>query len=478
MFKSSPVWTAYQKLISTGRLKANAEQAALATQLAYVQAQLSTNASASASISGSWFSRSKRNNTQCQDSQNGGLYIYGGVGTGKSRIADLFASTISSLQAPTGSQMITCRRTHFFEFMSDIHMRLHRARASPLYAGDPLVEIGHEIKRESSALVLDEFMVTDIADAMILKRLFTSFWERGGLLVSTSNRHPRDLYKNGLNRSLFIPFIEELQSRCTLFEMTGQHDYRMDGERHATRMDVFFLDEREWKKEIETATDNHDFELSEVPVLMGRKLKVLAATTKPKEGLRLGSEPQVHPKPVVSSTFSALCDTSIGAADYHALCNFASTIYISGLRKFGSDELDIVRRFITLVDIAYESRTRVLCLSTEPMLKTFENIIMSGSLQQDQHVRPDKNGTIPPEEAVQKLREALLHDQNLVVKGEGGSSSSMMSTFLNNVEWSATGLKKASLATGGAGEHDVRFAVGRAISRLSEMTSASYGTVD
>ena len=455
MFKSSPVWTAYQKLLTAGRLTPNTEQAALAEKLGYLQAHLSASSSKPRRVTSSWFSSHDSSNSSPEQGNNG-LYIYGGVGTGKSRVADLFASTIPSL--PTSTQ-VTCRRTHFFEFMADIHMRLHRARSSPLYTGDPLVAIGHEVRSESTVLCLDEFQVSDIADAMILKRLFGSFWDQGGMLVSTSNRHPRDLYKNGLNRSLFIPFIEELQRRCVLFEMVGRHDYRMDRKRHVSREDVFFVDEREWKKEIQATSKGEEFELLEVPVVMGRKLKVNAMKS---DG---GS------KAVVSSTFAALCETSIGASDYHALCSFAVTIYVSGLRRFAADELDVVRRFITLVDVAYESKTRVLCLSTDTILKTFQKIIMT-DMPQD-----SSDGYSGPPEAVQKLRQAL-QDKSLTVKGEGGSSSSMMSTFINEVEWSATGLVKASLATGGAGETDVRFAVGRAISRLSEMSSDSYGEVD
>lgn len=440
MSKSSPIWTAYQNLVSSGRLQKNAEQAALAIQLGQLQYSLTS--------SNSWLSRKHGESLS-------GVYIYGGVGTGKSRVADLFAATLPS--------QVTRRRTHFFEFMTDIHMRLHRARSESNYSGDPLVKIGGEIQSESSVLCLDEFQVSDIADAVILKRLFDSFWNRGGIMVSTSNRHPTELYKNGLNRALFIPFIKELEQRCAIFEMKGKHDYRMANRKRLSRPDIFFVDAAEYDKSLSTATNGSSLHSTSVPVVMNRKLVVDAS--QPKKSNGNGN------KPVVSTTFSAVCEAFVGAMDYHALCNFTSTIYLSGLRRFRSDELDVVRRFITLIDVAYEARTRVVCLSTDPILKTFENIIFSGEpINEDGHVSEGS-------EALTKLRK-VLHDQNLMVKGEGGSSSSMMSTFINDVEWSATGLKEASLATGGAGETDVRFAVGRAISRLSEMSSDSYGTAD
>ena len=437
MSKTSPIWTAYQNLISSGRLQQNAEQAALTTQLGQLQQKLTNR---------------KRWPTLNPSDARSGIYIYGGVGTGKSRIADLFAATL-----PTS---VTRRRTHFFEFMIDIHTRLHRARSEANFAGDPLVQIGHEIQRESSVLCLDEFQVSDIADAVILQRLFGSFWNRGGIMVSTSNRHPEELYKNGLNRGLFVPFIKELQERCVIFPMKGTRDYRMSGRQQLSRADIFFMDTKDFETSLLEAANGAALEPVSIAVLMNRSLVVNAAT------------PHADDKLVVSTTFAALCEAFVGAADYHALTRRASTIYLSGLRKFRTDELDIVRRFITLIDIAYENRTRVFCLSTDPILNTFENIILNDEL------RSDAGGKATPgSEALEKLR-SVLQDQSLTVKGEGGSSSSMMSTFINDVEWSATGLQKASLATGGAGETDVRFAVTRAISRLAEMSSEWYGVVD
>ncbi|KAK5958180.1 hypothetical protein OHC33_000021 [Knufia fluminis] len=445
MSRSSPLSTAYQNLLSKGRLRPNTGQAALVDQLGRIQHGLT--------VGSRWWKHDA--------ASSNGIYIYGGVGTGKSRIADLFAATLPA--------NVTRRRAHFFEFMMDTHMRLHRARSQANYAGDPLTRIGQEIHGESSVLCLDEFQVSDIADAMILKRLFGSFWESGGIMVSTSNRHPTKLYKNGLNRPLFIPFIQELERRCLVFKMEGDHDYRMDGQKQHKRQDIFFVDALEFQNSLSNATNGTTPSPVEIPVVMNRKLKVDAAQPQPPS---TDTQPS-SPKPIVSTTFSTLCKAPLSASDYHALCAYTSTIYLSGLRRFASDELDIVRRFITLVDVAYESRTRVFCLSTDPILKTFENIILAESPRSN----GGNGGQSPSSEALDKLRE-VLQDQNLTVKGEGGSSSSMMSTFINDVEWSATGLKEASLATGGAGETDVRFAVGRAISRLSEMGSVGYGVAD
>ncbi|KAH6724301.1 hypothetical protein BKA61DRAFT_465686 [Leptodontidium sp. MPI-SDFR-AT-0119] len=161
---------------------------------------------------------------------------------------------------------------------------------------------------------------------------------------------------------------------------------------------------------------------------------------------------------IVSSAFEELCQNYLGSADYYALCRSASVIYLTGLRKFASDELDFVRRFITLVDLAYETKTPIICLSSVPLFEVFSNIV-----PRKLHVEG-------------QLKEVL--GRQMTVKGEGGSSSSMMSTFIGEMEWSATGLAEASLATGGAGETDVGFAVGRAVSRLYEMGSRHYGVTD
>lgn len=401
---------AYDALRSKGRLGANRGQEALVARLSELQATLV--------------------NDTLQAPR--GLYIYGGVGTGKSRIADLFAATLPS--------QITSRRAHFHEFMLDIHSRLHRARSAPDYSGDPLGKIGREVREESRVLCFDEFQVTDIADAMILQRLFTSIWSAGGVMVSTSNRHPDTLYENGLNRPLFLPFIEQLKHRCELWKMEGDEDYRMSAS--GERMDTFFTGHDTFKKALDASLRGVGLSLQTLRVMMGRHLRIQAA------------DPGGTGKLVVHASFSELCETNLGAADYHALCYASSAIFVEGLRPFRRSELDYARRFITLIDLAYESRTRVLCYSEAPLEEIFREIV----------------------EAEQE-RLVIALPRTMDVKRGGGASSSMMSTFIGDTEWSATGLP-TSLATGGAGETDVVFAIGRAVSRLHEMGSAVYSSKD
>ena len=265
-------------------------------------------------------------------------------------------------------------------------------------------------------------------------------------MVSTSNRHPEKLYENGLNRSLFLPFIGELEKNCDVWKMEGNEDYRMRKGIESTdgRMDVVFTKADEFARSLKETINSAEMTERVIPVLMSRQLKVVAAEH---EG-----------ELIVSSTFEELCQAFLGPADYHALCKASSTVYLTGLRKFRADELDFVRRFITLVDLAYEAKTRIICLSSVPLFEVFANIV-------------------PSEMPVQgRLKEKM--GREMTVKGEGGSSSGMMSTFIGDMEWSATGLAKASLASGGAGESDVRFAIGRAVSRLFEMGSKQYGVKD
>jgi protein AFG1 len=155
----------------------------------------------------------------------------------------------------------------------------------------------------------------------------------------------------------------------------------------------------------------------------------------------------------VKSPFKELCEANLGSADYHALCRTVRVVYLSGLREFRADEFDYFRRFITLIDLAYESKTRIFCLSSVPPFKLFARIVPSGNR---------------PAEGLERQLEEIS------VRREGGSSSSMISTSIGEMEWSATDLP-ASLASGGAGETDVRFTIGRTVSRLFEVGSKTYG---
>lgn len=327
----------------------------------------------------------------------------------------------------------------------DIHIRLHHALSQASFSGDPLLQIGREVRGESRVLCFDEFQVTDIADALILRRLFGSFCENGGVVVATSNKETEELYQHGLNRRLFLPFVRELRERCETWRLEGREDYRLRNERGDRRMDVFFTDEADFWKSLGDSTGGAEITKVTIPVMMNRQLRVWSVTGQ-------------NGRLVVNSTFEDLCQKNLGSAGFYALSKASNTIYLTGLRSFMADELDFVRRFITLVDLAYEAKTRIVCLSSVPLFEVFSNIVPS---------------MIPVEG---ELKDDL--GRHTAAKGQGGSSSNMMSTFIGEMEWSATGLAKASLASGGAGETDVGFAIGRAVSRLYEMGSNGYHVRD
>lgn len=447
---TSALKTAYNALLTKGRLSANPNQAALIARLADLQITLV--------------------NSPHPGPAPNGLYIHGGVGTGKSRIADLFATTLPP--------QISHRRAHFHEFMLDVHARLHRAWSSSSPSGgggsvdngDPLATIGRDIvQHESRVLCFDEFQVTDIADAMILQRLFAAVWAAGGVLVATSNRHPDALYENGLNRALFLPFIALLQRRCDLWRLGGDEDYRRIGSEE--RIQTFFsaADDQgaagKFVAALRRECRGAEVRERELRVMMGRYLRVRAAEPDTGGGGGGGGGGGL----LVHASFAELCETNLGAADYHALCGAASAIFIDGVRPLGRSELDFARRLITLVDVAYEARTRVfLCCSaaegagTEDLEGLFREVVVA---------ERERVG-------VMSLYSGGKGLTTMDVRRGGGASSSMMSTFVGDTEWSATGLAAASLASGGAGETDVVFAVGRAVSRLYEMGSKGYGVKD
>ncbi|ORY86113.1 ATPase, partial [Protomyces lactucae-debilis] len=245
----APIIQAYKALLESQKLTPNKAQAALAERLGLLQTTLVTSE---------------------KDEELKGVYIYGSVGTGKSRIADLFSNTIP--------REVSHRRVHFHEFLMDIHTRLHRLRSQSGYQGDPLFGIGTElVKRESRVLCFDEFQVSDIADAMILKRLFAGIWQAGGVMVATSNRHPENLYERGLNRPLFVPFIKELQQRCDVWHMEGQLDYRLrTSGKEDERDTVFFAEQDAFEASLQESTKGEPLIPTIIKVMMGRELAVHA----------------------------------------------------------------------------------------------------------------------------------------------------------------------------------------------------------
>jgi predicted ATPase len=274
-----------------------------------------------------------------------GLYMFGGVGCGKTMLMDLFAAC-----APPHFKL---ERTHFHDFMLDVHSRLRTHQSTP----DPLSLVAMEITSTCRVLCLDEFFVTDVADAMILHRLFAKLWEHDLVLVATSNRHPDALYEGGLQRALFLPFISKLKRACNIHDMASPTDYRKLAHH---RGGLYFISEEreeELHERFLELANNNPVVAQTVEVAMGRKLELP----------RVGGC-------IVQCTFDELCNKPLGAADYIALANAKHTIAISGVPKFTAANRTAAYRFVTLIDVLYEHRVRVLCSAEAMPLQLFENI--------------------------------------------------------------------------------------------------------
>ena len=277
-----------------------------------------------------------------------GVYLWGPVGRGKSMLMDLFFET-----APVAAK----RRTHFHVFMGEIHRLIdvwrrgdaaaRKARFGQHKGDDPIPPVADVVAKSATLLCFDELQVTDIADAMILGRLFEALFDRGVTLVATSNRVPDDLYKDGINRQLFLPFIAMLEARLEVVSVAGDHDYRLDRLRAAgTWFSPIDPDnERSFDALWREMLAGHEETGAELEVL-GRKITLPHA-----EG------------GLLRATFASLCSVALGPNDYLALAQAFHTVFLEDVPKLTPARREEARRFVTLIDSLYEARTRTIVLA-------------------------------------------------------------------------------------------------------------------
>ena len=268
-----------------------------------------------------------------------GAYLWGGVGRGKSMLMDLAFAHI---------EIRPKRRVHFSEFMLEVHERLRIARKSE--EGDPIEPVAEQIAEGARLLCFDEMQVTNPADAMILSRLFEKLIEAGVRVVTTSNRPPRDLYKGGLNRELFVPFIELIERRMLVVEVNGPTDYRLD---RLTGVDVWHVPNG---PEATAALSRAFFQLTDYPVEDRAKV--------PAEDIEVGGGRTLHVpkslKGVAVFSFKRLCGDARGAADYLAIARRYHTVIIVGIPIMGPELRNEAARFVTLIDALYEHKVKLL----------------------------------------------------------------------------------------------------------------------
>ncbi len=267
-----------------------------------------------------------------------GLYIHGRVGRGKSMLMDSFFATV---------QAIPKRRVHFFAFMADVHARIHARRAEK---GDPITPVAQDIANETTLLCFDEFHVVDIADAMILGRLFTALFAAGVVVVATSNREPDKLYEGGLQRERFLPFIDLLKERLDVIELDGPRDYRL--QRFKGRQVYFTPSDAKAKAALAQAfadlTDGAAPERESLTVL-GRELEVPRAA-----------------KNVAWFTFDELCVKALGPNDYLALVGRYHTFILDGIPKLNFERRNEAKRFNIFIDTLYDAHGNLVCSAEAP----------------------------------------------------------------------------------------------------------------
>jgi len=324
------VFARYQKLVAAGELKPDAEQRAAAERFDRLADELETVPKRGSVL---WRMLGKT------PEPPRGVYLWGGVGRGKSMLMDLFFDSVDIRRK---------RRVHFHEFMLEVHDRLNLERRRE--AGNPIPPVAEAMVDDMRLLAFDEMVINNTADAMILSRLFTEMMTHGLTLVATSNRPPSDLYKDGLQRDSFLPFIALIEARTDVLPLNGPTDYRLDrlgridtwlvpnGTETTARMRAAFFRLTDYPPE-----DAAHVPSAELGLHGGRTLHVPKSL-----------------KGVAVFSFKRLCGEARGAQDYLAIARRYHTVFLVGVPKLGPENRNEAARFVTLIDALYEHKVKLI----------------------------------------------------------------------------------------------------------------------
>ena len=327
--------TRYAALVAAGKIEANSGQAILARQLTALERRIDQHRLARKSSALGWlFGKREQAGVPLK-----GLYVYGEVGRGKTMLMDLFFET---------SAVVRKRRVHFHEFMAEVHERVHVYRQE-LKNGetselDPIQRTSAAIAEESWLLCFDEFHVTDIADAMILGRLFTRLFELGVVMVATSNLAPSDLYKDGLNRALFLPFIALLERQCEVVRLEARIDFRLE---KLTGVPTWYVPD---DAKADAALDEAWRRLAGGHAGAPHQLMVKGHAVRiPKAAMG-----------VARFSFSDLCEQPLAAIDYLRIAHEFHTVILDHIPVMDYARRNEAKRFIILIDTLYDNSVKLL----------------------------------------------------------------------------------------------------------------------
>ncbi|KAF3188589.1 hypothetical protein TWF788_000338 [Orbilia oligospora] len=348
-----------------------------------------------------------------------GLYLHGDVGSGKTMLMNMFYLTLPP-------NILRKKRIHFNAFMQDVHRRMHREKMKHGSSFDALPFVAADLAEEASVLCFDEFQCTDVADAMILRRLLEEMISHGVVMVSTSNRHPNDLYKNGIQRESFVPCIKLLQTRLEVLNLDSPTDYRKiarpaSGVYHFGFDDAAVAHANKWFSYL---GDPKDPPHPDIKIIWGREIKIPLASGR-----------------AAKFDFQDICGKPTSAADYLELTRHYDAFVVENIPAMDINSRDVARRFITFIDSIYEAKAALVLTSEVPISHIFI------------------------------ANRKLAHSMGGQQKGDDAQGlSPAMRMLMDDLGMNMDTLKESSIFTG----DEEKFAFARALSRLNEMASSFW----